>query len=533
MTDLRGIYAYHALSKHRPQHYAPGPGYLDWASQPAPFRRYAGAALIELPHRPLEQSPAYEAVFAAPLGEPAPLNLASLGQLLYDSLALSAWKEAGGNRWALRVNPSSGNLHPTESYLLLPPAVAGESGLLAHYAPDEHALEIRSELPPALGEALAGALPAGGFLLGLSSIAWREAWKYGERAYRYCQHDLGHAQAALAIAASALGWQVRLLHGVAEARLDAVLGLDQAEFAEAEQADCLLWIGPPQHAEPRLSETLLTELSMLPRLGLPNRLSAEQRHWPELARMQALCRAPQLPPRPWAVAAGLAPVEEPELLLRPLLHRRRSAQSMDGRSGIRRELLDSWLARLLPGRSPVPLALTGDAPRVDLLLFVHRVEGLTPGLYWLDRTGSGPQALRADFLWEPVSATLPFYQLLEGDARGVAQFLSCGQDIAADGCLAVAMLAHFDDALANGSWAYPRLYWECGQIGQLLYLEAEAAGLSGTGIGCYFDDAVHELLGIADSRLQSLYHFTLGRAVWDLRLSSQPAYPTLRRPGQA
>ena len=220
MTDLRGVYAYHALSKHRPQHYAPGPGYLDWASQPAPFRRYAGAALVELPHRPLEQSPAYEAVFAAPLGEPAPLNLVSLGQLLYDSLALSAWKEAGGNRWALRVNPSSGNLHPTEAYLLLPPGVAGESGLLAHYAPDEHALEIRSELPSALGEALAGALPAGGFLLGLSSIAWREAWKYGERAYRYCQHDLGHAQAALAIAASALGWQVRLLHGVAEARLE-------------------------------------------------------------------------------------------------------------------------------------------------------------------------------------------------------------------------------------------------------------------------------------------------------------------------
>ena len=104
MTDLQGVYAYHALSKHQPQRYAPGPGYLDWACQPAPFRRYAGAALIELPHRPLEQSPAYEAVFAAPLGEPAPLNLASLGQLLYDSLALSAWKEAGGNRWALRVN---------------------------------------------------------------------------------------------------------------------------------------------------------------------------------------------------------------------------------------------------------------------------------------------------------------------------------------------------------------------------------------------------------------------------------------------
>ncbi|WP_412178702.1 hypothetical protein, partial [Pseudomonas aeruginosa] len=40
-------------------------------------------------------------------------------------------------------------------------------------------------------------------------------------------------------------------------------------------------------------------------------------------------------------------------------------------------------------------------------------------------------------------------------------------------------------ALEEGPWCYPRLYWECGQVGQLLYLEAEAAGLSGTGIGCY------------------------------------------------
>ena len=92
------------------------------------------------------------------------------------------------------------------------------------------------------------------------------------------------------------------------------------------------------------------------------------------------------------------------------------------------------------------------------------------------------------------------------------------------------MLARFDTALGEGAWHYPRLYWECGQIGQLLYLEAEAAGLSGTGIGCFFDDQVHELLELADSRWQSLYHFTIGRAVWDERLSSSPAYSMLRRP---
>ena len=41
-----------------------------------------------------------------------------VSRLFEDSLALSAWKEHRGHRWSLRVNPSSGNLHPTEGYLL-------------------------------------------------------------------------------------------------------------------------------------------------------------------------------------------------------------------------------------------------------------------------------------------------------------------------------------------------------------------------------------------------------------------------------
>jgi hypothetical protein len=32
-----------------PERYAPGPGYMDWANQPDPFRRFSGAGNIELP----------------------------------------------------------------------------------------------------------------------------------------------------------------------------------------------------------------------------------------------------------------------------------------------------------------------------------------------------------------------------------------------------------------------------------------------------------------------------------------------------
>ncbi|ENC9826271.1 TPA: SagB/ThcOx family dehydrogenase, partial [Pseudomonas aeruginosa] len=192
-------------------------------------------------------------------------------------------------------------------------------------------------------------------------------------------------------------------------------------------------------------------------------------------------------------------------------------------------LLRAWLRRLLPERSPVPFAVTGEAARVDLLLFVHRVRGLVPGLYWLDRSGLRRPPMREDFLWQHVDPELPLYLLQEGDARALSAYLSCQQDIAGDGCVALAMLAHLGAALEEGPWCYPRLYWECGQVGQLLYLEAEAAGLSGTGIGCYYDPLVHELLGLTDESMASLYHFTLGRAVWDTRLCNMPAYPAMRR----
>ncbi len=61
-------------------------------------------------------------------------------------------------------------------------------------------------------------------------------------------------------------------------------------------------------------------------------------------------------------------------------------------------------------------------------------------------------------------------------------------------------------------------------IGQVLYLEAEAANARSTGIGCFFDDAVHDVLGLTDNQFQSLYHFTVGMPVEDDRLQSWSAY---------
>ncbi len=50
MTGLRqSLLEYHQRSKHRVNRYAPGPGGLDWANQPDPFREFRGALQIKLP----------------------------------------------------------------------------------------------------------------------------------------------------------------------------------------------------------------------------------------------------------------------------------------------------------------------------------------------------------------------------------------------------------------------------------------------------------------------------------------------------
>jgi hypothetical protein len=87
------------------------------------------------------------------------------------------------------------------------------------------------------------------------------------------------------------------------------------------------------------------------------------------------------------------------------------------------------------------------------------------------------------------------------------------------------MLCNFSEQLQTyGAHRYKELYWECGAIGQQLYLEATSLGLSGTGIGCFLDDMMHGLLGIKDNRYQVLYHFTIGRGGVDSRIMTKPAY---------
>jgi SagB-type dehydrogenase family enzyme len=118
---------------------------------------------------------------------------------------------------------------------------------LYHYAPKEHGLELRAEFPAEQIARLLAPFPSGAFLFGLTSVHWREAWKYGERAFRYCNHDVGHAIGTARIAAATLGWNMALLDGLSQNTTAMLLGTnrtDDFQDVELEHPDCLAVIWP-------------------------------------------------------------------------------------------------------------------------------------------------------------------------------------------------------------------------------------------------------------------------------------------------
>ncbi|MBE0548475.1 MAG: SagB/ThcOx family dehydrogenase [Rubrivivax sp.] len=561
---IEAVLRYHERTKHHFDRYAPGPGELDWANQPNPLRRYEGAPLVRLPLLGPDDAPAsphYDDLYRRGSVPSMPVTVRSLSRLLQYGLAISAWKQVGATRWALRCNPSSGNLHPTEGYVLIGALPGlGEAAGLYHYAPREHALERRADCSTPVYEALMLEFPAHAFLVGLSSIHWREAWKYGERAFRYCQHDAGHAIGALRIAAATLGWTAMLLDGLTHEAIEDLLGLNRAEdFVGAERehpvAVLAVWptdvtgdgqarthYGEPPHLDSALAHQLTRECWH----GAANRLSRDDPvRWEVIDEVAAATRKPagekqghETIATPGVERNGLASEDGP--VAAQIILQRRSLQACDSHTSITAASFYRMLARLMPrvelpaSQRPMPWDTMAWNPTIHLGLFVHRVDDIVPGLYLLDRNptkmGNLTRAMHPRFDWSTPSGCppdLPLRMLEAGDARRLATQLSCHQDIAGDGAFSLAMIAEYQEALfTHGAWFYRRLFWEAGMVGQVLYLEAEAVGVRATGIGCFFDDPVHRVFGIEDLAFQSLYHFTVGGAVDDPRLTTLAPYGT-------
>jgi SagB-type dehydrogenase family enzyme len=502
------VLAYHARSKHRLDCYAAGPGTLDWDTQPRVFRDWSGTQQVLLPRNVVVQE-----IFWSELARsrPArPQSIENLASLLRLCVGLTAWKEYGGSRWSLRAHPSSGNLHPTETWLIAMGIKGLEDGLY-HYHNLHHALERR---------AWGCSVQTTGLWMGFSSIHWREAWKYGERAFRYCQLDLGHVLAAVCYAAVLHGWRARLLI-IDSAAVDNCLGLDrETDFAGVEGE------------EPEAIISLEVGDGVLPTnwqhwAGKPSLLDSRPFYqWPVIEEVAVATRG--APPTAGVIFNSQPRIKnENDIRASQVILKRRSAQAFDGQSVMPIALFRRMLSSLLPGGSPV-WNMWPHAARVHPVLLVHRVEGIAPGLYAMPRSEDArtmlQDAFRNTFTWQTADTECPLFQLVAASSGKIARTLSCHQDIASQCAVTFMMVAEFAAPINDNPVAYRHLHWEAGMLGHVITLEAEAAGWRGTGIGCFFDDADHEVLGLKYSHFQVIYHYAIGMALDDPRITTLAAY---------
>ncbi len=435
---------------------------LDWTVRPGVQKIYPGRLRLEL-ERNIDFPPvSLPAVLGLEQGVPARplLGPKALSRILFSAYGATAKATQPGGEFFFRTVPSAGALYPAELYLLLDPGRAGECGLepgLYHYPSPEHGLTL---LRP-------GEFGTGGTAFFLTAIPFRSAWKYRDRAWRYCCLDTGHVAENLLLALRAEGFAARHALVPGASRVEAFLGVDP------EREGALLAVGledlaalPPAHD---------------PDLASPSRVSPGERRYPKLERIRTGPEETDGSPGAFRTDMGLAPGPWNPLPPAPggwageslgrCLTLRRSKRNFIRAATTRVHL--AGLARMME--------LAPDSPlRVGLLC--GGVEDLEDGFYLLD---PGAQNLA---LVKP------------GDLRAEMARACLDQAWLSQAGLHFLFLADLDELdRQGGAAAYREALVPAGRLGQRIYLGAAGAGLGCCGVGAFYDEECRELLGLNHS----------------------------------
>jgi SagB-type dehydrogenase family enzyme len=333
----------------------------------------------------------------------------------------------------------------------------------------------------------------------LTSIVWREAWKYAERAYRYCLQDMGHAWQALALSAQAIGCEHIAVGDFVDDDVARMFYLKSDEWPllivslhgesipvrEAHSGETV-WIGGK--ANQLSKETIVHPL--IDSIHFATKRSSSESSGTSFAASASTGSGEIKLPSPASSTRSFGEVAR----------MRRSA--LDFLGGKRSMSLADLSAILAITAQPLSADFAGKC-FIQLYLYAHRVDGLQPGVYrfWPERA--------------------ELEQTKSGDQRVAAAGLSLGQDLAGNACVTFSMIGDLECAAHDyGDRGYRYVHFEAGAIGHRLYLAAEALGLGATGIGAFYDDEVHRHLNLITEQGQVVYHFAIGYPVPDLRISA-------------
>ncbi len=182
-----------------------------------------------------------------------------------------------------------------------------------------------------------------------------------------------------------------------------------------------------------------------------------------------------------------------------VLSRRRSIRDYSLAPLSRRELAKLLWAtqgitdpRFSPSFRTAPSA--GALHPIDTYLIVNRVQGLAPGIYFLNvKSFSLESKNQGDF------------------SRQIAQ-AALNQDMAREAAVVFVWVAVIRRSLLKyRQRAYRYIYLDCGHIAQNLYLAATAMDMGCCGMAAFFDDEVNNLLEVDGREETAIYLASVGK----------------------
>jgi SagB-type dehydrogenase family enzyme len=124
---------------------------------------------------------------------------------------------------------------------------------------------------------------------------------------------------------------------------------------------------------------------------------------------------------------------------------------------------------------------------------VHRVEGLSPGIYHY--------RVREHAL----------EQIESGDFRAAITAAGMNQDMLGESCVTFVLSAVFDRTRSKyGERGFRYVYIEAGHISQNLYLQAVSLGLGSVAVGAFLDGELNRLIGVDGRQEAAVYLHAVG-----------------------
>jgi SagB-type dehydrogenase family enzyme len=506
--DIKYALDYHEATKHSEISIMTSKHYLDLEDRPLPFKTYTELSSYPLPldfpqptlNAITSISKIYPQTSESISGDviTTVIDIKRVAEILFFSGGITRQIKYPFSTFYMRAASATGALYPIELYIICQDLTDLKAGVY-HFGPADFGLtqirkgDYRPELAASAGDNLA--IVTAPITIILTSIAWRNAWKYQARSYRHWFWDSGVIAANLLATTISMGLPTRLITGFVDDIVSRLLCLEDKR--EAAVAMAAIGIGLSKDSLPK-------DDKRIPYLGIPKVRPLSKKgeiDYPEIWRLNNSSKLfSKEEVKEWINynnnnISSIPVADNQSSIITQTLDRqtklikqynnspnvarlgevilRRGSSRRFARSSVSFSILSTILHSTTIG---IPLDIfkeDGDS-LIDIYLIANDIDGLTPGAYFFNRMSRHLEELKRNI------------------SRNMSGYLCLGQSLFSDASAVLFLMTDLQSVLRSlGNRGYRVSQFEAGIIAGKIYLAAYAQGIGASG-STFFDDAVTE-----------------------------------------